>query len=413
MSSNSRNKTYGKVLAVKLGNTPVGTLTLLNSEQTLFAFEDSYINDSERPTLSLSFKTASGGLRTKARPTQTRVPPFFSNLLPEGPLRHLLAERAGVHPDREFFLLSALKDDLPGAVVLSVLEIGEVSEGPRAAAVNDLKKNALRFSLAGVQLKFSAIMSATGGLTVPVDGVNGKWIVKLPSMRFSSVPENEFSMMQYAKKIGMNIPEVRLIPTNSIEGLPEGLPENFGTSLAIKRFDRDDIGNRTHIEDFSQVYGLFPEQKYKEVSYRDIASLLWIESGPDAIVEFIRRLVFNLGIGNADMHSKNWSLIYPNKRTPELSPGYDFVSTVAYLPDNNLGLSLVGKKNMYEITTEDFRRLATKAGLPEKLVMDTVSDTITRMHDSWKVIKKDFPLPSPIAKKIEGHMKNVPVMAFQ
>ena len=412
--SNESKRTYGKVLAVGLGNTPVGTLTLLNSEQTLFAFNDSYINDSKRPTLSLSYKTSSGELRTRTRPTHTRVPPFFSNLLPEGPLRQLLADRAGVHPDREFFLLSALKNDLPGAVVLRELESGEVFDGatlPEKVA-NSSEKTALRFSLAGVQIKFSAVMNAAGGLTIPVDGVNGKWIVKLPSVRYPSVPENEYSMLNYAKQIGIDIPEVRLIQTNLIENIPPDLPENFGTSLAIKRFDRDAANNRIHIEDFAQVYGLFPEQKYKEVSYRDIANLLWIESGPDAVVEFIRRLVFNLGIGNADMHAKNWSLIYPNKRTPELSPGYDFVSTITYLSDYNLGLTLVGKKNMYEITIEDFRRLSAKAELPEKLVMDTVRDTVTKMHDTWKGIKTNFLLPASIAQGIENHMKKVPVMTL-
>ena len=260
------------------------------------------------------------------------------------------------------------------------------------------EKNAWRFSLAGVQLKFSAIMDATGGLTIPVGGVNGRWIVKLPSVRFPSVPENEYSMMQFAKKIGIDIPEVKLVETDSIGGLPPDLPEDFGKSLIVRRFDRDEFGNRIHIEDFAQVYELFPEQKYQDVSYRDIASLLWIESGPSPVAEFVRRLVFSIGIGNADMHSKNWSLIYPNNRNPKLSPAYDFVSTIAYLSDNKLALSLANKKNMYEITIDHFRRLAAKAALPEKLVLDTVAETVNKMHDNWKEVKTSFPLSSLIAK---------------
>jgi len=42
-------------------------------------------------------------------------------------------------------------------------------------------------------------------------------------------------------------------------------------------------------------------------------------------------------IGNADMHLKNWSLLYPNRRTPVLSPGYDFVATLPYIPNDKLG----------------------------------------------------------------------------
>lgn len=36
-----------------------------------------------------------------------RVPSYLANLLPEGHLRAYLAERAGVLPQREFFLLAA------------------------------------------------------------------------------------------------------------------------------------------------------------------------------------------------------------------------------------------------------------------------------------------------------------------
>jgi serine/threonine-protein kinase HipA len=30
-------------------------------------------------------------------------------------------------------------------------------------------------------MKFSAVMGASGGLTIPADGMGGSWIVKLPS----------------------------------------------------------------------------------------------------------------------------------------------------------------------------------------------------------------------------------------
>ena len=46
--------------------------------------------------------------------------------------------------------------------------------------VVDDREEVLRFSLAGVQLKFSAINEASGGLTIPAKGVGGSWIVKLP-----------------------------------------------------------------------------------------------------------------------------------------------------------------------------------------------------------------------------------------
>jgi serine/threonine-protein kinase HipA len=96
------------VLEVLLYGEPVGTLTRVPSDRTLFAFNQGYIDNPARPTLSLSFKDALGGLITDLAPTQTRVPPFFANLLPEGGMRDYLAERAGVNPKREFFLLWVL-----------------------------------------------------------------------------------------------------------------------------------------------------------------------------------------------------------------------------------------------------------------------------------------------------------------
>ena len=107
------------VLEVLLYGEPVGTLTRVSGDRTLFAFNEAYIADAQRPILSLSFKDAFGGLITDFRPTQTKVMPFFSNLLPEGHMRDYLAERAGVNPVREFFLLWVLGQDLPGAITIS------------------------------------------------------------------------------------------------------------------------------------------------------------------------------------------------------------------------------------------------------------------------------------------------------
>lgn len=151
------------VLDVRLYDQPIGTLTHLQGERTIFAFNEDYVENPDRPTLSLSFKDDLGGLITKIRPTQRVVPPFFSNLLPEGGLRRYLAERAGVNQQREFFLLWVLGLDLPGA--LSIHPAAGDSLPPRddEDLPANAKPNALRFSLAGVQLKFSAFENAGKG----------------------------------------------------------------------------------------------------------------------------------------------------------------------------------------------------------------------------------------------------------
>lgn len=132
------------------------------------------MDDPARPTLSLSYQNRTGGLVTSKKPVHRRVPPFFANMLPEGHLRTYLAERAGVNPEREFFLLAAMGADLPLAV--TVTPIDDNREGYHNGDTTDEggeepSGDALRFSLAGVQLKFSAVMESSGGLTIPAYGI--------------------------------------------------------------------------------------------------------------------------------------------------------------------------------------------------------------------------------------------------
>ncbi len=401
------------VLDVLLHGKPIGTLTFFPGEQTLFAFTQSYIDDQKRPTLSLSFKErTTGGLITDVRPTRVRVPPFFANLLPEGALRDYLAERAGVNPQREFFLLWVLGRDLPGALIVQPAD-GEPWP-PDAAGVDhgdydQYDEKVLRFSLAGVQLKFSAVMETTGGLTIPAQGVGGSWIVKLPSTRFDGVPENEYSMMMLASRIGIDIPEVKLIDSSDISGLPEGVGNLEGQALAIKRFDRAEDGEGIHIEDFAQVFGVFPNKKYNNASYRNIAEVIWTEIGEEGIAEFVRRLVFNILIGNGDMHLKNWSLIYPDTRTPALAPGYDFVSTIAYLPNEKMALTLSGSKKFEDLSVEAITHFAGKAKLPQKLVLSTALETVRRFHDTWIEMKNNLALPRAAVNVIDDHIKHIPL----
>ena len=110
------------LLEVRLGDVVVGQLTLLAGDRTFFAFEESYLNDANRPVLSQSFFTQTGGLISETKTTQTKLSPFFSNLLPEGHLRSYLAAKGGIKPSREFKLIELLGEDLPGAVIVKPLE---------------------------------------------------------------------------------------------------------------------------------------------------------------------------------------------------------------------------------------------------------------------------------------------------
>jgi serine/threonine-protein kinase HipA len=398
------------VLNVHLHGRPIATLTHVQGNRNLFAFNQAYIDDPNRPTLSLSFKDQFGGLITDFKPVGQVVPPFFSNLLPEGPLRKYLAERAGVKQHSEFFLLWMLGLDLPGAISVQPVEGEELPPQVEAEITPEERSNMLRFSLAGVQLKFSALQNGVkaGGLVIPAEGVGGSWIVKLPSQQYAGVPENEFSMMTIAKAMGMDVPDLHLLELAAIDGLPDGIGELKGQAMAIKRFDRNGKVP-VHIEDFAQVFGVYPDGKYDHATYRRIAAVLGIEAGDADVAEFIRRLVFSTLIGNTDMHLKNWSLIYKDGRTPTLSPAYDLLSTIPYIADETMALKYSRTKKMAEFSKDELKHLAAKARISEKLALDTATETVERFKQIWLEQKAKLPLEKKVIDMIDAHAVSIPI----
>jgi len=400
------------VLEVRLAGTIVGTLTNLPNDQNLFAFDAAYAADQNRPVLSLSFYDAYRALRTDVRPVTRRLPQFFSNLLPEGQLRQYIAERGDVNAQREFFLLWLLGNDLPGAVTVHDVEGRTLPPAQSAPAVvrTKVSKDVLRFSLAGVQLKLSAIGNPNKQLSVPASSLGGHWIVKLPSPAYPNLPENEFCMMEFARAIGIQVPEVGLIPLAQIAGVPEPWQQLKGNAYYIRRFDRGTKGARIHIEDFNQIYGQFPEAKYKNYSYTNMAADIWRLTDEEQFKEFIRRLIFTVAIGNNDMHLKNWSLIYRDGRTPQLAPAYDYVSTVRYIADDKLALSIAKEKAPNQLNSDLLERFARKAQLPAELVLQTARETAEKIMMLWPAFQKDFPVDQETRRQVTAHMKSIPFL---
>ena len=367
-------------LGVYLQGRRIGIINRLAGERHLFAFDEGYVDDPERPTLCLSYKGQGGGLVTAVRTFGPRLPPFFSNLLPEGHLRTYLAQKAGVNPEREFYLLAALGADVAGAVVFKPLEGGAGEDSSDRFDEDDP--------------------------SYPKD----VWIVKLPSSQFPAVPENEYVMLELAKAVGIQTPGIRLVPIADIQGLPEDAGQLKGMALAVERFDRAADGRRIHIEDFAQVFGVFPEAKYKGHSYANIAAVLWAETGEPGTYEFVRRLVFSVLIGNGDMHLKNWSVAYPDGRLPVLSPAYDFVATVAYIPHDDLALSFGGSRSLNAITVEQVKRFADTARLPMNRVWEIVREMVERTADAWRRHAAKDLIPAEMLKAIDGQIQRAIVL---
>lgn len=115
------------------------------------------------------------------------------------------------------------------------------------------------------------------------------------------MPENEFSMMTWAARAGVCVPEFELVDSSAIEGLPPAVARiRKGACYAVRRFDRAPSG-RVHIEDFAQVFSVYPERKYDSFYYESVANVIAETCGPSCLREYIRRLVFMVLSGNADM----------------------------------------------------------------------------------------------------------------
>jgi serine/threonine-protein kinase HipA len=394
-------------LRVLLHDKAVGTLSLNRNDGCEFRLLESYKRAYPRPVLGQSFLDD----LEQVQRSRARVPPWFSNLLPEGPLRELVAKQAGVLSSREFFLLHHLGEDLPGAVRIVADEpLTEPDEEEGAQPEESETPGQWHFSLAGVQLKFSA-KRGERGLTIPVSGRGGDWIVKLPDARYLKVPENECATMRWAEASGIAIPELELVDMAEISGLP---PETSALrerrALAIRRFDRPAPDQRIHMEDFAQIFGLYPEEKYRKYNYETLARLIFALTGEAGLDEYIRRLVFVIVSGNGDAHHKNWSLIYPDGIQAELSPAYDLVSTVQYLPNDELALNLAKSKRWEDVNINAFRRMARKIGEEEGRMMARVRAAIEAILAAWGEPGSDFGYDAEARGMLERHFKRIPLL---
>jgi serine/threonine-protein kinase HipA len=391
------------ILELLLNDTVVGTITNIPGDRNIFAFDPAYREDSGRATLSLGFLAATGGLVEEVPATQTRLPPYFANLLPEGKLREYVAEAAGIKPQREFLLLWALGKDLPGAVTVRAAGMSDRADGDDADA-RRAEASPLKFSLAGVQLKFSALASATGGMTIPVNGLGGDWVLKLPSATHDGVSENEFVMLGMAEALGIETPERRLLDPAEIQGLPDGVGRLKGKALAVRRYDRPP-GSRIHQEDFAQVFVQYPESKYEKRNFSNVAAVVADRTGMDGGLDFVRRLIFNGIIGNGDMHLKNWSLTYPDGRAPKLAPAYDYVSTIPYIKNDRLALNFGDSKEFFPVDRARSDRFAEKARLPDEAVWSAIEETATRTWEEWKRVRAAQTIPHDVHKDIDSHVE--------
>ena len=320
----------------------------------------------ERPDRKVfSLSVESTGLQDiRATP---HLPPWFENLIFEGEMRRwITASEPGLGGDDMSFL-ARIGLDLVGAVTLAPVadEVDLTESLDTQSPPMRIPSGRIRWSLAGVQLKLNLAVHGER-FTLPVHGELGRFIAKFADKRYRGVPANEFATMCWGRAAGIDCAEVSLIEASRIDDLPEAMTGLEEPVLLVRRFDRED-DRRVHAEEFSQVLGIRPQEKYNRFGWRHHLRIL-AEAAPMDIAQYLRRLLFVIASGNGDAHHKNWSLIYPDGRQPRLSPAYDQVATVAWTRGDrilwdNLPFKLHGTRRWEEVRLHSVSRLIDKVGI--------------------------------------------------
>lgn len=386
-----RTRSARTALEIRLHDEHVGFLEQQGGSSS-FRFSDSYVGARQRPVLGLALEQdLSAPVRGSGR-----LPSWFANLLPEGRLRDMVSRAYSLtDQDRltlEFNMLGELGGDLPGGVTAQPVIItgdasGAASFDVVTAFESEREEQDIRFSVAGVGVKFSAVEDG-GTFMRPRSMEKGTWLIKMPDPEYPQLPENEHVTLGLAAIAGIEVPDHNLITREQASFIPDPYWCDEEYALAVRRFDRAG-GSSIHIEDLAQVRGFYPEQKYAG-TFETIGNLLFRGSDTASLLQFVRRLAFNAVVGNGDAHLKNWSLRYADTRTPTLSPAYDLVSVVAYggRITQDLGLKLHGNRRYDGIAIEDFSRLA-------RLVRFTGGDLEAVVLDVCQRVGAEFRRGSP------------------
>lgn len=360
----------------------VGRLTQDRHGELGFVYADAWIEHEDAQALSAS-------LPKRAEPYRRReCRPFFGGLLPEESQRQAAARAVGVSPGNDFALLDKLGGDVAGALQILPPEAAPTTpdRAPTPRVLDDAGligvldalptrpllagEEGMRLSLAGSQSKVPVVV-VDGAVALPSSGQPTTHILKPSIARFPGTTENEAFVMRLAAAAGLDVAPVEPRVTGDRK------------SLLVERYDRgaDSAGlvHRIHQEDFCQALAVNPERKYAAEggpTFRDCFALLR-RVGLRPAVEVLKLLdaaIFNLLVGNADAHGKNFSILH-DEGGPRLAPLYDLLATVAY-PElsPNLAMKIGGAATLDDMDLKAWTAFAGDATLGLPLVRRRVTE---------------------------------------
>jgi serine/threonine-protein kinase HipA len=376
-------------LAALWGERLAGELALDRNGAMRFTYAGSWLRDPQALPISFS-------LPLQAEPFEGRAcKPFFENLLPEEWQREAAARALGISAGNPFRLLQALGGDTAGALTFRPADqpvpFGSSASAPvplddaelaalfgRMAQRPMLAGEGTRYSLAGAQSKLPVVL-ADNRIALASPGEATTHIIKPEPERFPGLAANEAFCMALAKSIGLNAAEAKW---RSVGGR---------AFLLVSRYDRitqNGSTRRLHQEDFAQALGVLPSKKYASDGgpvLRDCFALVRrAATDPETeILKLIDAALFNLVIGNADAHAKNFSLARGDSGEVALAPLYDLVSTVVW-PElsNRFAMKYGGARTLEAMSAGSFERFAADAGVDLQIVRERGASLCERIIHS-------------------------------
>ena len=370
-----------KRLIVYLNGERVGALDEDDSGLLEFRYAPEWTGRSDAMPLSRSLPLQSEPFRGK------HARPFFAGILPDEGPRQQIAAILGISERNDFAMLERIGGECAGAVSLlpedapaptvGEARVRELSERELEDLVAELPRRplmagreGLRLSLAGSQSKLPVLIR-DAHIALPLGNTPSTHIIKPEPERFPGLVTTEVLCMTLARSVGLNVPPVSIRPVGD------------KPCIVVQRFDRtigaDGSVTRVHQEDFCQALGFPPERKYQQEGgplLRDCIGLLreWSTVAALDIRDFLDGLIFNVLIGNADAHGKNYSILY--RRTERrLAPLYDLVCTLAWPELSKTPAMKIGKSDSIEtITPAHWRKTAQESRVGWPMLRERITD---------------------------------------
>jgi serine/threonine-protein kinase HipA len=362
-------------LSVRLNGRPVGQLTRAAAGELSFTYDAR-----ADQALSLSLPVREAAYEHPA------CEAFFGGLLPTGAAREALARQAGLAATDTFALLQAVGYDCAGAVSLhdpaepvrldegfpldvDPLEADELSELLRGLPSRPflLGRGDWRVTLAGARTKLPVCL-ANGRPALPRLGTPTTHVLKPALEGDADMVLNEYLCLRLARAVGVDAPDAEMQEAGGIR------------YLLVTRYDRamrrDGRLTRIHQENLCQALG-----GADTPDYRACFELMMRFGAPARpVARLLRRVVFNVLIGNRDAHARHYVLVHDENGNRAMAPMTGVVCTALDpAAPAELAMAIGGERRADRLTREHWQRFAHDANLSFPMVaraLNYVSETL-------------------------------------